>query len=120
MNIDSSGPFSGTSFKANKPDLTSKASGTASAPGSSSRSASTGASARTAAPAAAAVTSAASTNGSVHAAAAQLLSTHGDFDVAKVAEIRASISGGRYVVNTERIADGLLASAQELLQSPQH
>ena len=48
------------------------------------------------------------------------MSTHGDFDAAKVAEIRASISAGRYVVNTGRIADGLLASAQELVQSPQH
>lgn len=95
MNIDSSGTLSGTSFKANKPDLSSKAPGTAA--GVASRSASPGS--------------------SVQAAAAQLMSTHGDFDAAKVAEIRASISEGRYAVNTGRIADGLLASAQELVRN---
>lgn len=116
MNIDSSGPFSGTSFKANKPD--SKASGAAA--GSARSSARTGAAARTAAPAApasTAPTTATPASSSVHAAAAQLMSTHADFDAVKVAEIRASISEGRYAVNTGRIADGLLASAQELVQN---
>ena len=47
------------------------------------------------------------------------MSTHADFDAAKVAEIRASISAGCYVVNTGRIADGLLASARELVQKAQ-
>lgn len=113
MNIDSSGPFSGTSFKANKPD--SKASGALA--GSASSSARTGAAARTAAPAAPASTAPTPASSSVHAAAAQLMSTHADFDAVKVAEIRASISEGRYAVNTGRIADGLLASAQELVQN---
>jgi negative regulator of flagellin synthesis FlgM len=44
-----------------------------------------------------------------------LPSTNGDFDAARVAEIRASISAGRYQVNTAKIADGLLASVHELL-----
>ncbi|MFI5446006.1 flagellar biosynthesis anti-sigma factor FlgM [Polaromonas sp. UC242_47] len=44
-----------------------------------------------------------------------LPSTNGDFDAARVAEIRASISAGRYQVNTTKIADGLLATVHELL-----
>lgn len=44
-----------------------------------------------------------------------LPSTNGDFDAARVAEIRASISAGRYQVNTAKIADGLLATVHELL-----
>lgn len=46
-----------------------------------------------------------------------LRSTDGDFDAARVAEIRESISAGRYQVNTTKIADGLLASVRELLNS---
>jgi len=42
-------------------------------------------------------------------------STNGDFDAARVAEIRASISAGRYQVNTAKIADGLLATVRDLL-----
>ena len=42
-------------------------------------------------------------------------STHGDFDAARVAEIRASISAGRYKVDTAKIADGLLSSVRDLL-----
>jgi len=50
------------------------------------------------------------------AAAAPLLpSTNGDFNAARVAEIRASISAGSYQVNTEKIADGLLATVRDLL-----
>ncbi len=97
--IDSSG-----SLKANKPLVTGKGNGASPAtPAISATSAVSSASAA-----------------STPAAAAQLMSTHGDFDAAKVAEIRASISAGRYVVNTGRIADGLLASAQELVQSQKH
>lgn len=46
-----------------------------------------------------------------------LPSIHGDFDAARVAEIRESISAGRYQVNTGKIADGLLASVRDLLNS---
>ena len=44
-----------------------------------------------------------------------LPSIAGDFDAARVAEIRASISAGRYQVNTAKIADGLLSTVRELL-----
>lgn len=43
-------------------------------------------------------------------------STAGDFDAARVAAIREDIRAGRYQVNPERIADGLIDSVQELLQ----
>ncbi len=46
-----------------------------------------------------------------------LPSTNGDFDAARVAEIRESISAGRYQVNVDKIADGLLASVRDLLGS---
>lgn len=51
-------------------------------------------------------------------ACAQLASTSGDFDAAKVAAIRQSISAGLYQVNLGKVADGLLASVQELLSGP--
>lgn len=44
-----------------------------------------------------------------------LPSTNGDFDAARVTEIRGNISAGRYQVNTAKIADGLLATVRELL-----
>lgn len=46
---------------------------------------------------------------------ASLPLTTGDFDAARVAEIRQSIRAGSYQVNTARIADGLLFSVRELL-----
>ncbi|OGA98067.1 MAG: flagellar biosynthesis anti-sigma factor FlgM [Burkholderiales bacterium RIFCSPHIGHO2_12_FULL_61_11] len=46
-----------------------------------------------------------------------LPSIDGGFDAARVAEIRASISAGRYQVNTEKIADGLLATVRDLLST---
>lgn len=46
-----------------------------------------------------------------------LPSASGDFDAARVAEIRESISAGRYQVDTSRIADGLLASVRDLLNA---
>ena len=49
------------------------------------------------------------------ASGALLPSTNGDFDAARVAEIRASISAGRYKVDTAKIADGLLSSVRDLL-----
>jgi negative regulator of flagellin synthesis FlgM len=49
------------------------------------------------------------------AAPAPLLSTHSDFDAARVARIREEISAGRYQVNTGKIADGLLATVRDLL-----
>ncbi|HWI82109.1 flagellar biosynthesis anti-sigma factor FlgM [Ramlibacter sp.] len=39
----------------------------------------------------------------------------GAFDAAKVAAIREEIRAGRYRVDPERIADGMLASLRELL-----
>jgi negative regulator of flagellin synthesis FlgM len=44
-----------------------------------------------------------------------LPSTNGDFDTARVTKIRDDISAGRYKVNTEKIADGLLATVRELI-----
>jgi negative regulator of flagellin synthesis FlgM len=46
-----------------------------------------------------------------------LPSANGDFDAARVAEIRASISAGSYRVDTSKIADGLLTSVRDLLIS---
>lgn len=46
---------------------------------------------------------------------ALLPSTQGDFDAARVAEIRANISAGRYQIDTGKIADGLLATVRDLL-----
>ncbi len=37
------------------------------------------------------------------------------FDAQKVAEIRQAISEGRFQINPERIADGLLSSVREML-----
>lgn len=39
----------------------------------------------------------------------------GSFDAARVAAIREEIRSGRYQVNPGRIADGILASARELI-----
>jgi negative regulator of flagellin synthesis FlgM len=47
--------------------------------------------------------------------ASALPSTQGDFDVARVTRIRDDISAGLYQVNTEKIADGLLASVRDLI-----
>lgn len=46
-----------------------------------------------------------------------LPSTNADFDTARVAAIRESISAGRYQVNTAKIADGLLATVRDLLNT---
>lgn len=48
-------------------------------------------------------------------AASDLPSTQGDFDAARVNRIRDDISAGLYQVNTEKIADGLLASVRDLI-----
>jgi negative regulator of flagellin synthesis FlgM len=40
-----------------------------------------------------------------------------DFDAARVAAIREDIRAGRYQVNPERIADGLLDSVRDLLEA---
>lgn len=48
---------------------------------------------------------------------AQLPSMNGDFDAARVAQIRESIAAGRYQVDTAKIADGLLASVRDLLNN---
>lgn len=48
-------------------------------------------------------------------ATSELPSTQGDFDVARVTRIRDDISAGLYQVNTEKIADGLLASVRDLI-----
>lgn len=39
------------------------------------------------------------------------------FDAQKVAEIKQSIAAGRFQINPERIADGLLQSVRELLDA---
>lgn len=49
------------------------------------------------------------------ASTALLPSSHGDFDAARVAAIRASISAGSYQVDTAKIADGLLSTVRDLL-----
>ena len=46
-----------------------------------------------------------------------LPSTNSDFDAGRVAQIRESISAGRYQVDTAKIADGLLASVRDLLSN---
>lgn len=46
-------------------------------------------------------------------------SPNGDFDAARVAEIRESISAGRYQINPSKIADGLISTVRDLLnQNP--
>ena len=40
-----------------------------------------------------------------------------DFDAARVAAIREDIRAGRYQIRPERIADGLLASVRDLIDS---
>lgn len=42
-------------------------------------------------------------------------STTGDFDAARVAEIRDSIRAGRYQIDSAKIADGLLSTVHDLL-----
>ncbi len=37
------------------------------------------------------------------------------FDAGKVEEIKAAIAGGSFRVNTERVADGLIESVQDLI-----
>jgi len=49
------------------------------------------------------------------ASLAKLPSTLGDFDAARVAEIRESIRAGSYKVDTGRIADGLLSTVRDLI-----
>ena len=39
------------------------------------------------------------------------------FDAKKVADIKAAISEGRFQVNSEMVADGLIASVKDLIQS---
>jgi negative regulator of flagellin synthesis FlgM len=46
-----------------------------------------------------------------------LAAASGDFDAARVASIRESISNGSYQVDTSKIADGLLASVRDLLNT---
>lgn len=45
--------------------------------------------------------------------------TGGVFDAQRVAEIRQAISEGRFQVNPERIADGLVDSVREMLSQRQ-
>ena len=45
---------------------------------------------------------------------ARIPSTTGDFDAARVAEIRESIRAGSYKVDTAKIADGLISSVRNL------
>lgn len=41
----------------------------------------------------------------------------GEFDAERVAAIREDIRAGRYQINPERIADGLLSSVRDLIDS---
>ncbi|MGJ7507316.1 flagellar biosynthesis anti-sigma factor FlgM [Variovorax sp. GT1P44] len=58
---------------------------------------------------------AATVSGQVHALPAA--PGGGDFDAARVAAIREDIRAGRYQVNPERIASGLLDSVRNLLDA---
>ncbi|WP_144109798.1 flagellar biosynthesis anti-sigma factor FlgM [Paraburkholderia sp. BCC1886] len=40
-----------------------------------------------------------------------------DIDMAKVASIKAALSNGSYTIDSSRIADGMLGSARDLLQT---
>ena len=46
---------------------------------------------------------------------ARLAPASGDFNAARVAEIRESIRAGSYQVDTTRIADGLLSTVRDLI-----
>lgn len=48
-------------------------------------------------------------------AATRILKDGEDFNAARVAEIRQAISEGKFQINPERIADGLLDSVREFL-----
>lgn len=61
-----------------------------------------------------AATGASAAQGPAIASAARIPSTTGDFDAARVAEIRESIRAGSYKVDTARIADGLISSVRNL------
>lgn len=50
---------------------------------------------------------------------AKLQQSGGAFDAKRVAEIRQAISEGRFQVNPERIADGLVDSVREMLSQRQ-
>ena len=53
--------------------------------------------------------------------ASQLAASDSDlpFDVARVAEIKQAIAGGKFSINASAIADRLIVSAKELLDSRQ-
>jgi len=52
----------------------------------------------------------------VQTLSAQVGST-GVFDTNKVAEIKAAIADGRFKVNAEKVADGLMDTVRDLIQS---
>ena len=45
------------------------------------------------------------------------LSTSGAFDSKKVAEIKAAIASGQFQVNAEKVADGLMDTVRDLIQT---
>jgi negative regulator of flagellin synthesis FlgM len=47
------------------------------------------------------------------------LSTGEAFDATRVEEIKQAISEGRFTVNPEKVADGLLATVRDLIQARQ-
>jgi len=53
---------------------------------------------------------------------AQLSASDGEqsFDAARVSEIKQAISDGRFTINASAIADRLIASAKELVDSQRH
>jgi negative regulator of flagellin synthesis FlgM len=54
--------------------------------------------------------------------AATLLSSQAnpDFDAEKVARIAQAIADGKFEINADKIADRLIANAQDVLGKPQH
>jgi len=64
---------------------------------------------------AAAAGSAQGTQVQLSTASTQLQGADGVVDVARIAEIRQAIAEGRFQINPERIADGLIDSVRQML-----
>ena len=60
---------------------------------------------------------AATPSDSVHISSQQQYAGDGSFDVNKVDEIKAAIAGGQFQVNPEKVANGLMATVQDLIQT---
>jgi len=71
--------------------------------------------ARSSAPAGSAAGSAAGTQVQISPASTQLQAADGVADTARIAEIKQAIAEGRFQINADRIADGLLDSVRQML-----